>query len=166
MVLQGGGWCRSCFLSFFNIISKISINFWSSEKNMLFKGDFMCWILVKGEHGSKKIFKGDAITLWLKEYIHKSWIMSFFLNLFLFFLFLAALDLCCCAQAFSSWGEWGYSLLWCAGFSLRWLLLLRSMGSRCTGSVVVVHGLSCSVACGIFLDQGSNPCPLHWQADS
>ena len=33
------------------------------------------------------------------------------------------------------------------------------------GSVVVVHGLSCSAACGIFLDQGSNPCPLHWQAD-
>ena len=28
------------------------------------------------------------------------------------------------------------------------------------------HGLSCSVACGIFPDQGSNPCPLHWQADS
>ena len=26
-------------------------------------------------------------------------------------------------------------------------------------SVVVVHGLSCSVACGIFPDQGSNPCP-------
>ena len=26
--------------------------------------------------------------------------------------------------------------------------------------------LSCSVACGIFPDQGSNPCPLHWQADS
>ena len=30
----------------------------------------------------------------------------------------------------------------------------------------MVHGLSCSVACGIFPDQGSNPCPLHWQADS
>ena len=29
-----------------------------------------------------------------------------------------------------------------------------------------MHRLSCSVACGIFLDQGSNPCPLHWQADS
>ena len=27
----------------------------------------------------------------------------------------------------------GYSLLWCAGFSSRWLLLLRSTGSRCTG---------------------------------
>ena len=34
------------------------------------------------------------------------------------------------------------------------------------GSVVVAHGLSCSAACGIFLDQGSNPCLLHWQADS
>ena len=33
-------------------------------------------------------------------------------------------------------------------------------------SVVVVHGLSCPVACGIFPDQGSNPCLLHWQADS
>ena len=33
-------------------------------------------------------------------------------------------------------------------------------------SVVVAHGLSCSAACGIFLDQGSNPCPLHWQVDS
>ena len=36
-------------------------------------------------------------------------------------------------------------------------------------SVVVAHRLSCSVACGIFLDQGSNPCPCfgwwvlyHW----
>ena len=30
----------------------------------------------------------------------------------------------------------------------------------------MAHGLSCSAACGIFLDQGSNPCLLHWQADS
>ena len=29
-------------------------------------------------------------------------------------------------------------------------------------SAVVAHGLSCSVACGIFPDQRSNPCPLHW----
>ena len=33
-------------------------------------------------------------------------------------------------------------------------------------SVVVARGLSCSAACAIFPDQGSNPCPLHWQADS
>ena len=39
-------------------------------------------------------------------------------------------------------------------------------GLQNVGSVVVVQGLSCSAACGIFPDQGSNPCPLHWQADS
>ena len=31
------------------------------------------------------------------------------------------------------------------------------------GLVVVAHGLSCPVACGIFSDQGLNLCPLHWQ---
>ena len=36
----------------------------------------------------------------------------------------------------------------------------------CEGSVVVVHGLSCSAACGIFPDQGSYPSPLHWQVIS
>ena len=34
------------------------------------------------------------------------------------------------------------------------------------GSVVVTHRLSCSAACGNFPDQGSNPCPMHWQVDS
>ncbi|KAJ8782454.1 hypothetical protein J1605_010162 [Eschrichtius robustus] len=38
--------------------------------------------------------------------------------------------------------------------------------SRRAGSVIVAHGPSCSAACGMFPDQGSNPCPLHWQADS
>ena len=60
----------------------------------------------------------------------------------------------------------GHSSSWCAGLSLSWPLLLRSTGSRRAGSVVVAHGLSCSAAYGIFPDQGSNPCPLHWQADS
>ena len=34
------------------------------------------------------------------------------------------------------------------------------------GSEVAAHRLSCSEACGIFPDQGSDPCPLHWQVDS
>ena len=54
----------------------------------------------------------------------------------------------------------------CAGLSLSRPLLLRSTGSRRAGSAIVAHGLSCSAACGILPDQGSNPCPLHWQADS
>ena len=44
----------------------------------------------------------------------------------------------------------------CSGF------LLQSMGSRHAGSAVVVHRLSYSAACGIFLDQESNPHLLHW----
>ena len=39
-------------------------------------------------------------------------------------------------------------------------------GLQSAGSAAVVHGPSCSAACGILLDQGSNPCPLHWQTDS
>ena len=54
----------------------------------------------------------------------------------------------------------------CAGLSLSRPLLLRSTGSKRAGSVLVAHGPSCPAACGIFADQGSNPCPLHWQADS
>ena len=37
---------------------------------------------------------------------------------------------------------------------------MQALGA--SASVAVTHGLSCFVACGIFLDQGSNLCPLHW----
>ena len=57
-----------------------------------------------------------------------------------------------------------YSSLWYLGFSVWGLLLSRS-----TGSAVAVHRLSCSKACEIFLDQGSDPCictgrwiPIHY----
>ena len=60
----------------------------------------------------------------------------------------------------------GHSSSWCTDLSLSWPLLLRSTGSRHAGSAIAAHGPSCSVACGIFPDQGSNPCALHWQADS
>ena len=62
----------------------------------------------------------------------------------------AGATLCCCA-----WPSH------CSGFSCcgAWALGAQA-------SVVVAHGLSCSMACGIFPDQGSNLCPLHWQVDS
>ena len=79
-------------------------------------------------------------------------------------------------RPFSSCGERGSScgagLLVSGGFSSL------SKGWRCPVSVAAahglrgtdpggaVHGLSSSKACGIFLAQGSNPCLLHWQADS
>ena len=60
----------------------------------------------------------------------------------------------------------GHSSSRCACLSLSRPLPLRSTGFRHAGSVVVAHGPRCSAACGILPDQGSNPCPLHWQADS
>ena len=55
----------------------------------------------------------------------------------------------------------GHSSSRCAGLSPSRPLPLWSTGPRRTGSVVVAHGPSCSAACGIFPDQGSNLCPLH-----
>ena len=57
----------------------------------------------------------------------------------------------------------GYTLL----AENRLLIAVTSLvehGSSRMDSVAVEHGLSCPAACRIFLDQGSNPCPLHWQA--
>ena len=109
----------------------------------------------------------------------------FFINLFMY-LFLAALGLHCCAWSFSSGGEQGLlfvmargllvlvtSLVVEHGLQARGLQQLWHAGSvvvahglQSAGSVVVVHRLSCSAARGIFPDQGSNPCPLHWQVGS
>ena len=71
------------------------------------------------------------------------------------------------------------TLIFLAGGTLHcgvsgWLLLLQSTGSKACkfqllqleGSAVGVLRLSCSKACGIFLDQGMNPCPLHLQMHS
>ena len=91
-------------------------------------------------------------------------ILFFFFNLFIYFWL--------CWVFVSVWrlslvaASGGHSSSRCAGLSLLWPLPLRSTGSRRAGSVVVAHGLSCSAACGIFPGQGSNLCPLHWQADS
>ena len=83
-----------------------------------------------------------------------------------------------------------------AGFSLQWLLLLQSRvsavaccrigslghasfsncgswaqqlwlpGPRTQTPQLRHTGLCLSTACGTFLDQGSNPCLLHWQVES
>ena len=101
----------------------------------------------------------------LCHFLHFTYLFIY-LFIYLLIYLLAVLGLRFCARAFSSCGKRGHSSSRCAGLSLSRPLLLRSTGSRRAGSVVVAHGPSCSVACGIFPDQSSNPCPLHWQADS
>ena len=78
------------------------------------------------------------------------------INIYLY-LFLAALGLCRCLQAFSSCSAQAY----CRGFAC-W----RAQVLGCVGFRVVAHGLSCLVEYGLFPDWGSNPYRLHWQADS
>ena len=76
-----------------------------------------------------------------------------------------------------------HALVVVPAFSLKWLLLLWSVGPRAprlqwwqsvgsgavaprlwiTGLMVVVPSLRSSEAPGIFLDQGLNSCLLHWQ---
>ena len=79
---------------------------------------------------------------------------------------MAVLGLRFCARAFSTCGEWGPLFIAVHGPLTIAASLVGSTGFRCAGSVVVAHGPSCSAACGIFPDQSSNPCPLHWQAYS
>ena len=78
------------------------------------------------------------------------------------YLFLAALGLRCGARA-SHCG--GFSCCGTQALGARASVAV-ARGVQSAGSVVVAHGLGCSVACGIFPDQGANPCLLHWQVDS
>ena len=97
---------------------------------------------------------------------------SFLQTLFFFFLKYLFIYLWLCWVFISARGlspvvaSRGHSSSRCTDLSLSRPFLLRSTGSRRAGSAIVAHGPSCSAACGILPDQGSNPCPLHWQADS
>ena len=119
-------------------------------------------------------------------YVLKTIVVLFYLFIFLINLFMAALGLHCCAdflqlQRAGATLRCGVRASHCGGFSCcraralgtrasvvvaHGLQQLWLAGLQSTDSVVVVHGLGCSMACGIFPDQGSNPCPLHWQVDS
>ena len=90
----------------------------------------------------------------LRYKVRVFFLIILFIYFWLHWVFIAACGLSLVGASGDCW-------LWCVGFSLWGLLLLQS-----TGSVVVAHGCGCSAACGIFPDQGLNPCPLHWQADS
>ena len=100
----------------------------------------------------------------------------FFINLFVYFwlcwVFVAAHGPSLVAET----GD--HSSLWCTashccGFSCCRAVALGARASvvvarglQSAGSAVAAHKPSCSTACGIPPDQGSNPRPLHCQADS
>ena len=111
------------------------------------------------------VYKGGQ-SLNLIRFTNRTSFLKFFI-LFLFYLFLWLCWVFASVRGLSLVvASGGRSSSRCAGLSPSRSLLLRSTGSRRAGSVIVAHGPTCSVACGIFPDRGSNPCPLHWQADS
>ena len=115
--------------------------------------------------------------------VHKHiWTLAFSKKYYFIYFWLYS-GLCCFSQSFSSCSEW--RLLFIAvhglltavekhcGLCPRGFSCYRAhtLGARISvaedmGSVVLAHRLSCSGPCGIFPDQGLNPCPLHWEADS
>ena len=96
--------------------------------------------------------KNIYIPLKLYIYVCVTFLLRFFVYL------LSWSGLCCRVWAFSRCGvqsSHGGGRSHCAAQTLGHM-----------SSVLMAHGLSCAVAHEIFLDQGSNPWPLHWQVDS
>ena len=101
----------------------------------------------------------------------------FFKQLYLFNFWLCLVFIA--SGLFSGCGEWGLLSIFCSwtyhcgGFPCCGAWTLGCAGFSSCGSwvleyrlVVVMLGLIFSTACGILPDQGSNPCLLHYQADS
>ena len=83
------------------------------------------------------------------------------------YLFMAGLGLHCFLQSFSSCSERGLLSncgMWASHYS--GFSCCREWALGRLWSIIVAHGISCPVACGIFPDQGLNLCTLHWQVDS
>ena len=127
------------------------------------------------------IYSIHLLYLFIYLYI---FIKELFLNCT--YLFLAVLSLCCCMGFSLVVVSRGNSPVVVHDILIAVVSVLCGTESRMLGfqqvqhvssvvaaprlqttiSIVVAHRLSCSGACGIFLDQGLNLCLLHWQADS
>ena len=80
-------------------------------------------------------FQLKRLSIYLKKNFFLILFICLFLNFWLCWVFAAACELSLVVASR------GYSSLWCAGFSLWWLLLLWSTDSRHAGSVAVARGL-------------------------
>ena len=93
-------------------------------------------------------------------YIFLSNLIGIFSNLFIFGC--AGSSLLCALSLVAVSGSYALGVV--HGLLLVVVSLVVKHGFWGTGSVAVAHGLCCSMACGIFQNQGSNWYALHWQA--
>ena len=98
--------------------------------------------------------------------IGPAWVLFFFFKkLFIYFWLLWVFRTV--RRLFSSFGEWGLLFLEVQGLLITVASLVAEHGFWSVGaSIVKAQWLSCPQACGVFPEQGSNPHPLHWQADA
>ena len=140
------------------------------------------------KHISWDLPKSDVINIWIITwkstnisalYIFKTY-STLFIYLLFYWVFVAVHGLFPVTMSGGLLSSCHVQASHCGGFSCR---TARTLGhtdfSSCNtqaqqlflmdsraGSVVVVSGLSCSTARGIFPDHGRNLCPLHRQVDS
>ena len=112
----------------------------------------------------------NYLLIWQVDFFFK---FILFIYFWLHWVFIAACGLSLVAARGEATLRHSAQASHCGGLSCcgAWALGMQASafvahGLQSTGSVVVVHGPNCSVACGILPDPGPNPCPLHWQADS
>ena len=116
---------------------------------------------------TERLYLLTYIYIYIYIYTHTHIYMCVYMYIFIYFIILTILGFHCCMWFFSSCAEKGL-LSNCGPLASHWddfsCCEAQSLGTR--ASIVVVHGLSCSMSCEIFPEQGSNLCPLHWQTDS
>ena len=102
---------------------------------------------------------GETIALTIQTFVSKEMSLPFFFFKILFIFFWLLWVFVAAGRLSLIVVSGGYSC--CSA----WASLVAEHG-QCrglAGSVVVAHRLSCPAACEVFLQQGLNPCPLHWQ---
>ena len=99
---------------------------------------------------------GEAVNFMSRVLHHRTNSLSYFKYFYLFsFIWGAVLGLHGCVCIATS-----------RGYSPAAVFRLPLAALGLEHPALLAHGLHDLTARGILLDQGSNPCPLHWQADS
>ena len=117
-----------------------------------------------------------AVAAWsLNHWAAREVLRHVFLYFFQIYLLFGCLGLHYSIWAFSSYPEQELLFVAVCGLLVKVVSLVAkhrlqasglSVTAVCVGLVAAVHGLSCPPASGIFLDQGSNWCPLHCKVHS
>ena len=136
---------------------------WNSEKWLM----EWRWREKAGQvHKGKEYFSSSQFSPFCLFLPYPIWMKLCFFNIYIYLFIFGCIGSSLLHVALSSCGEQGPLLATVCGCLIAMVPLAAELRLQSAGSAVVAHGASCSAACGILPDQGSNLCPLRWQADS